>query len=68
MSIQRYGPVWTGDESCSIAGNGTGEYVLYSDHVKSINMAAMKAYAYLALNGNRDAAEKISQIILEAGQ
>ena len=68
MRIQRYGPVWTGDESCSITGNATGEYVLYSDHMERYNKAAMNAYMYLTINGNKKLAEDVSQIILEAGR
>lgn len=62
MSVQRY------DLSGELYAADGGEWISYEDHVKSVNMAAMKAYAYMALNGNRDAAEKISQIILEAGR
>lgn len=66
MNIQRYGPVWTGDESCSIAGNATGEYVLYKDHMDVYNKAAMNAYMYLATKGQPKLAEEVAQIILEA--
>ena len=61
MSIQRYVGIEAHEAD-------DGDMIAYEDHVKSINMAAMKAYQYLALTGNKDAAEKISQIILEAGR
>jgi predicted DNA-binding transcriptional regulator AlpA len=45
MSIQRWGGIYTGDETMLMGPTPTGDYVTYSDHVEALRQARSESYA-----------------------